>query len=508
MAKSQKTAPLWEAVRDYCGQNLISFHTPGHKGGCGLDPELTDLAGRFARLDQTELPGLDNLHAPNGPIQEAQELAAEACGAAESFFLVNGSSCGVQAMLLAACRPGDKVIIPRDAHISVHSGLVSAGAEPVYIYPMVDNRRGLTLGVTEDHLREVLTTNPEVKAVLLLNPNYYGICSNLTALAKTVKEFGKILLVDEAHGAHLPFHPALPPTAAAAGADLWVQSTHKTGVSLTQSAILHQQGGRIDPHRLRAALRLVQSTSPSYLLLVSLDLSRRLLAVRGRAILERLIISAGEIRSAVARVNGLSCLKEPDLPAGEGFRLDPLKILVDFGGIGLAGREAAEYLRKIKIEPELSLGNHVLFMLAPGTKPEDCRLLTEACAAVALDFTATAPAGNISAAARTAAARTAGPRTAEQKCLPGQNKDCLTATSNNQSKTVWTQPITKQVLPPREAWFAATRTVKLAEAVGLVAGEAVTPYPPGIPLVCPGEEISREAAARIAEFQQLIKIIG
>ncbi len=493
MALNQDRAPLWEALEDFCLKKRVSFHTPGHKHGKGLAIELLQLAGTgFAQLDLTELPGLDNLHFPRGAIQEAQALAAQACGARHSFFLVNGASCGIQAMVLACCRPGDKLIIPRDAHVSVHTALIMSGVEPVYIYPELNPSAGLILGITREHLHRVLQDNPETRAVLLLNPNYYGVCSDLAGLVQEARNFGKPVLVDEAHGAHLPFHPRLPASAGKPGADLWVQSTHKMTASLTQSALLHVGSDRIDLERLRAALRMVQSTSPSYLLMASLDLSRRQMATGGRQILDRLLKWANSIRKELAGIPGIKCFDEADLLEGNGFLWDPLKLLINFEGIGLKGEEAAHILRTVfNLECELADAKNVLFILAPGNTEEDCLKLVEACSQL-YKYNKLNQNNKLN----------------RNNELNRTNNPSLTNQSDPPELFHYSWQGAKQLLTPRDAWFARGKEVPLPEAIGQAAGQFVIPYPPGIPVVCPGEEITAEKAAVICKFEDRIRIVS
>ncbi len=480
----QQKAPIWDQLVAHFAKKSISFHTPGHKSGLGLDPEWLTLAGTsLAQFDLTEIPGLDNLHFPQGVILEAQKLAALACGARQSFFLVNGASCGIQAMVLASCKPGDKLIIPRDCHISVHNALIMAGVEPIYIYPEV-NKAGIILGVTREHLRKALQTNPAAKAVLLINPNYYGICSDLLSLAQEVKAFDKLLLVDEAHGAHLPFHQQLPLSAAQVGADLWVQSTHKMSSSLTQTALLHVGSEIVNLEKITNSLRLVQSTSPSYLLLASLDLARRQMAVQGQALMDQLIRWSAEVRDKLVGIEGINCFDEQALPMGLGFSMDPLKLLIDFTGIGLSGQKAAQLLSaEYQLVAEMADNQQVLFLLGPGTGQEDLQQLLNACV--------------------------------DLKKHQGLhqdialNKDCSNFMSNQNKiydfSSSWES--VRQVLSPRAAWFAQSQEKPVSEVVGKIAGQFVTPYPPGIPILCPGEEITAEKAAVISQIVSHIKIV-
>jgi arginine/lysine/ornithine decarboxylase len=381
MALDQNSAPLWEALVDFCAKKQVSFHTPGHKHGQGLDEELLLLTGfGLGRIDVTELPGLDNLHYPRGAIREAQSLAAQACGAKQSFFLVNGASCGIQAMVLACCSPGDKLIIPRDAHVSVHTALILSGVEPIYLYPEIDSDSGVILGITVEHLQRTLEKHPEVKALLLVNPNYYGICSDMVGLIRVAKSFGKPVLVDEAHGAHLYFHNQLPPSAGEMGADLWVQSTHKMTTSLTQTGLLHVGSDKVDVKRIQAALSIVQSTSPSYLLMGSIDIARRQMATRGKQIFDQLLSQVSNVRRRLAAVPGVKFFETQKLPTGKGFSCDPLKLLLNFEELGLTGIEAAQMLRDaFDIECELADTKNVLLVFGPGNIEEDFLKLSEAC---------------------------------------------------------------------------------------------------------------------------------
>jgi arginine decarboxylase len=282
----QSKTPLFDRLQASAHSGNIPFHTPGHHKGQGIDLSLKVAWGEAVfQSDLPELPELDNLFAPEGVIAEAQELAAEAWGSDRTFFLTNGSTAGVIAAILAVCNPGDEVLIPRNVHRSIISGLILSGASPIFVMPEVDLDLGIAHGVTAETIESHLIHNPQIKAVLIINPTYYGVCGDLISIANLVHSYGLPLIVDEAHGAHFQFHPALPIAALSADADLVIQSTHKTLSALTQSSMLHLKGDRINPGRLMRALELVQSTSPSYLLLASLDVARMQMATQGEMLL-------------------------------------------------------------------------------------------------------------------------------------------------------------------------------------------------------------------------------
>ncbi|PSN10822.1 lysine decarboxylase, partial [filamentous cyanobacterium CCP5] len=270
MPLNQNQMPLLAAIAASAIRDHAPFYAPGHKQGRGAAARLKDLWGEAVfRADLPELPELDNLFAPEGPILEAQELAAAAFGAEQTWFLANGSSGGLEAAILAVCAPGDEIIVPRNAHQSVISGLILAGAKPVFVMPEYDPDWDLVLGVPPEAVAAALANHPQAKAVLLVSPTYHGICSDVGAIAALAHARDIPLLIDEAHGPHFGFHPDLPPSAMASGADLSVQSTHKVLGALPQASMLHMQGPRLDRQRLSRALQLTQSTSPSYLLLAS-----------------------------------------------------------------------------------------------------------------------------------------------------------------------------------------------------------------------------------------------
>ncbi len=459
----QLEAPLYAALRRHVGQEYAHLHVPAHRQGKALPPLLKQ--PDFFRLDLTELPGLDNLHSPGGPIARAQELAARLYGADATFFLVNGTTAGLQALLLATCRPGQKIVLSRDCHRSVLAGLIFSGADPVFVCPAPLPGFGITAGVAPGRLAAVLEEEPNARAVLVVYPNYYGIAAGLPALVRLTHERKMPFLVDEAHGAHLPFHSGLPAEALACGADAAVMSIHKTGGSLTQSSLLHLRGRRVQAERVAAALTMLQTSSPSYLLMVSLDLARCQLAGRGRELIGRSVELAQRVRAELSRVAGLQVLGIEHL--GEHLQdsqqLDPTRITVNVRGLGLSGYQAADLLcKKYKVNCELADYYNVVAVIGLGTTAEDCRRLVRGLLEISR-FEAE-PAGSLPA-------------------IPGP------------------PPLPPKRMTPREAWFGSVRSLPLESSAHFICAEWVAAYPPGMPVIYPGEEITPE----VIEYLQFLK---
>jgi len=455
----QSGAPLYEALLRYVREGVLPFHFPGHKQGRGVDPGFLDFVGhRALSLDLTEVPGLDDLHRPVGAIAEAQRLAAEAFGAEETFFLVNGTTAGNQAMVLATCRPGDLVAVARNAHRSVLAGLILSGAFPLYLEPEWDSYLGIWLGVDPGKVGAALERNPGVKALFLTYPTYHGIISHLEVILREAHDRGVPVLVDEAHGSHLGFHPHLPVAAMHAGADASAQSAHKTLGALTQASYLHVRGGRVDRERLRSALQMVQSTSPSYLLMVSLDLARRRMALEGHSLLGRALELAGEARRCLNRIPGLYCPGE-ELTGRPGVAsLDPTRLVIHLGELGLPAGQAESWLReRCRIQVEGAEGYILVVPVTIADTPDTLEAL-------------------VTALGRMAREKAGGSGESPQEPLP----------------PVPRPPAPEVVLSPREAFFRPRRRLPLRRATGHLAAEWVCPYPPGVPVLAPGERVTAE----------------
>lgn len=449
MGRDGDRAPFFAALQAQAGRSQTPFYFPGHKQGAGIAPPFRDWLGETAlRGDLPELPQLDNLFAPEQSLRDAQDLAAAAFGASQTWFTTNGSTAGVLAAILATCAPGTAIVLPRNLHQCALSAVVLSGARPVFLSPEFDRSWNLARGLSVEAIsaaleRELAARNP-VGAVFVLSPTYHGICSDLRAIADLCHRHDIPLIVDEAHGAHLAFHPDLPPSALECGADVVVQSTHKSLTALSQAAMLHRRGDRVAGDRLAAALALVQSTSPNALLLASLDVARWQMATRGRQQLQRLLDWGRKLRSRLAAVPGLAVYPHAD---------DPTRLTVRVAG--RSGYDADEWLdREFGVVCELPQLHHLTFALSVGNSAAD---------------------GDRLVAALSACARSAPPAVP----LP----------------TLALPPLPPLRRSPREAFFAPKERVRREDSCDRICGETLCPYPPGIPLLMPGEHITAEALA-------------
>lgn len=466
--RGQSRAPLFEALARYLSQDMAPFHTPGHKQGAGIDPQWVELVGRdIFKMDLTVLPETDCLFHPTGAIRRAQGLAAKAYGADRSYFLVGGSTGGNLTMLMGVLFPGDKVIVPRHTHKSVIAGLITTGALPVYVHPETAPDWDLILNVSPEAVRRALGENPGARAVFVSSPTYHGVCCDLEAIVKAGHLSDRIVMVDQAHGPHLRFHPSLPASAMESGADICVESSHKIISALTQAAMLHVQGPNIDIRDLESVLLLTQTTSPSYLLMASLDLARRQMATQGRRLLDRAINLAQDVRSAVNRTRGLYCLDAADVAP---FRFDPTKLTVFVDGLGLTGYQASRILNRCYgVQAEMADWDHVAFIISiADDKPSGDRLV---------------------------------------RSLQGLARDHRRGGRRRKLKVQFPSKYPAMSMTPREAYFASYRTVSLRQAVGEIPTEFITVYPPGIPVVVPGERITAEAVEYVETMRRLGAII-
>lgn len=450
-----RSTPLLDALRQSVQRPHAAFYAPGHKQGKGSSQMIQDLFGKAAfEADLPELPELDNLFAPEGVIAEAQQLAAITFGATKTWFLVNGSTCGIMAAILATCGVGDKIILPRNIHQSAIAGLIHSGAVPIFINPEFDHDSGLAFNVTTTAVKQALFDHPDTKAVMMLHPTYQGVGSDLKAIADLTHEYNIPLLVDEAHGAHFGFHSQLPPSAMSLGADLAVQSTHKTLSAMTQASMLHLQGNRVCSQRISRALQLVQSTSPSYLLLASLDAARQQIATNGTRLMNQTIALAIEARTKIAEMANLSVLTPKIQPGCQHY--DLTRLTLDLWQLGITGFEADEILHEqLGVTCELPLLHHLTFIISLGNTAEDINKLIKAC------------------------------QTLSQSCA---SHEPLNIDHIYQPSVTY-----HQVISPREAYFATTETISINEAGDRVSGELICPYPPGIPILMPGEVITIKA---------------
>ncbi|WP_263974825.1 aminotransferase class I/II-fold pyridoxal phosphate-dependent enzyme [Leptolyngbya sp. BL0902] len=480
MMLDQTQTPFLSALQICAQRPQAAFYTPGHKRGQGAPARLRDLLGEAAlRADLPELTELDNLFAPEGAILQAQALAAAAFGAEQTYFLANGSTCGLEAAILAVCNPGDKILVPRNAHRSVVAGLVLAGARPVFVEPEYAPDLGLALGLPAGTVAEALAHHPDARAVLVVSPTYHGMTSDLEAIAAIAHRHSIPLLVDEAHGPHFAFHPDLPAPALHQGADLVVQSTHKVLSALSQASMLHVQGNRIDRDRLQAALQLTQSTSPNSLLLASLDAARYQMATEGKALLSNTLALAQTLREQLAMLPGLRVIAPQDVAAYASVRdLDLTRTTVDVAALGITGLEADEILNDtLGVTVELPELRHLTLVVSLGNTTADGDHCIE---------------GFRQLVARCGSASLASPT------IAASSPDILPSSG----PTFPSPPFTLPPLSPREAFFAPTVTLPAAEALGHLSAETLSAYPPGIPTVMAGEEITAAALAHLATVAQ------
>ena len=470
---AQHHAPIAEAMRAYSEGGALAFHTPGHKQGLGAHALLRSLVTEEGLREEVSLmEELDDLHEPTMCIKEAQEMAAALYGANQAYFMINGTTGAIHTMLMGALRPGDAVLVPRNAHRSMIGGIILAGAHPVFLQPEVDERLGIAMGLTEETVARAIAAHPEAKALACVYPTYYGVTFDLARIAALVHARDMLLLVDEAHGPHLRFSEALPPQAIDCGADMAAQSTHKILGAMTQASMLLVNGVRVDRERVREAASLLQSTSPNQLLLASLDIARLQMAENGRETVGRAVRLAGRLRSAINAIDGLWSFG-PEYTCYPGATgLDATKITVQVTGLGLSGVEAESILRhRYKVQCELSDARNLLFILSYADTEEQADYLLEALRQLAKDHRREHAADK-----------------ATQMALPA---------------------VPAQGMTPREAFFAPKGSVAFSEAEGHIAAEQVMFYPPGIPILCPGDVIDAASLRYIEAMQALgLKVVG
>lgn len=456
---SQLKTPLFTALVEHAEKEPIQFHIPGHKKGYGMDSEFREFVGKNAlSIDLINIGPLDDLHQPKGIIKQAQDLAAEAFGAHYTFFSVQGTSGAIMTMILSVCGPGDKILVPRNVHKSIMSGIIFSGARPIFIHPEVDQNLGISHGITPESVQKALEQHPDTKAVLVINPTYFGVSGDLRKIVDIAHSYQIPVLVDEAHGAHIHFHDALPLSAMQAGADMAATSVHKLGGSMTQSSILNVKKGLVSPERVQTTLSMLTTTSTSYLLLASLDAARRSLATEGQSLLERSIRLAEQTRAQVNEITHLYCMGDEILGTSAIFTMDPTKLLVSVKELGITGYDAEKWLRKrFNIEVEMSDLYNILCIITSGDTEEDVLRLVHALKELADEFK-------------------------------------HQADSDIDTNMVLPE-IPVLALTPRDAFYSETEIVPFEESAGRIIAEFVMVYPPGIPIFIPGEIITEENLA-------------
>ena len=449
---NQNRAPIYEALEQFRKNKVVPFDVPGHKRGRG-NPELVQLLGKqCVELDVNSMKPLDTLCHPISVIKEAEELAAEAFGASHAFLMVGGTTSAVQSMVLTACKKGEKIILPRNVHRSVINALVVNGATPIYVNPDVDKKLGIALGMKISQVEKAIEDNPDAVAILVNNPTYYGICSNLKKIVEIAHAHNMLVLVDEAHGTHFYFGENMPITAMAAGADMASVSMHKSGGSLTQSSFL-LTGPNVSAGYVRQVINLTQTTSASYLLLASLDISRRNLALRGKEAFEEVEKIAAYARNEINKIDGYYAYGEELINGDSIYDFDTTKLTVYTLDIGLAGIEVYDKLRdEYDIQLELGDIGNILAYISIGDRMRETERLVSALYDIRRRY-----------------------------------KKDRTGLFDHE----YINP--SVVMTPQEAFYAEKEEmIPIRETNGRICTEFVMCYPPGIPILAPGERITQE----------------
>jgi arginine decarboxylase len=453
---SQNQTPLFSGLLEHAKKNPIQFHIPGHKKGAGMDPEFRNFIGDNAlSIDLINIGPLDDLHQPKGIIKQAQDLAAEAFGADRTFFSVQGTSGAIIAMIMTVCGPEDKIIVPRNVHKSIMSAIVFSGAIPVFIQPEIDKELGISHGITPDAVERALQQHPDAKAVLVINPTYFGISGDLKKIVEIAHSYKIPVLVDEAHGVHIHFHDDLPLSAMQAGADMAATSVHKLGGSMTQSSILNVKEGLVSAKHVQSILSMLTTTSTSYLLLASLDVARKQLATKGRDLIDNTIKLAQSMRKRINEIEPLHCIGEEILGSKATFDYDPTKLIISVKELGLTGYDVEKWLReKHNIEVELSDLYNILCIITLGDTEVEAILLINALKELA--------------------------------------DECQHRTERIEPVEVLLPEIPVLALTPRDAFYSETEVIPFEESEGRIIAEFIMVYPPGIPIFIPGEIITKE----------------
>ncbi|MFI0876652.1 ornithine decarboxylase [Streptomyces sp. CS149] len=456
MNRNHHEAPVLDALAAYHGRGELAFSPPGHKQARGADPAVREVLGDAVFLgDVLATGGLDSRRETSGVLRRAEELMADAVHAEHTFFSTCGSSLSVKAAMLSVAAPHQKLLVGRDAHKSVIAGLILSGVEPIWLEPQWDGERHLAHPPSAATVEQAFAEHPDARGALVTSPTPYGTAADLRAIAEVCHRRSRPLIVDEAWGAHLPFHPDLPSWAMDAGADVCVTSIHKMGSGLEQGSVFHLQGELVDHDTLASRADLLGTTSPSVLLYAGIDGWRRQMALGGRALLSNALDLAATVRRRIEEIDGMHVNGEKDFcGSGAAAEFDPLPVIIDIEGLGTTGYRAADWLRSHH-RIDMHLVDHRRIS-AQITHADDASTTGQLLTALE----------DLSRNAHTL-------RPAPEVLVPSPAE---------------LRP--DQVCLPRDAFFAETEDVPAAEAVGRVAAEMMTPYPPGIPAVLPGERIT------------------
>ena len=447
----QDETPIYDALQRYIENRIVSFDVPGHKQGKG-HKALTDAFGqKCISMDLNSSKPLDNLTHPTGVIREAEILAAEAFRASQAFLITNGTTAAVQNMIFSCCRQNDEIIMPRNVHKSVINAMVICGASPVYVNPGIDPELGISLGMSVRDVKKAVSELPDAKAIFVNNPTYYGVCSNLREIVRIAHDAGMLALIDEAHGTHLYFGENLPLSAMDAGADMSAVSIHKTGGSLTQSSML-LLGPEVETESVRQIINLTQTTSGSYLLMASLDIARKNLYLNGKDIFEKVCSLSEYARNEINKIPGFRAFAKEIINGDTVFDFDTTKLSIHTRAMGLAGIEVYDILRdEFGIQIEFGDIGNVLAIISVGDRELEIERLLGALSEIARRF------------------------------------------SREPMNMLDHEYINPQVaMTPQQAFYANKKSVPINEALGKISAELVMAYPPGIPILAPGERLTSE----------------
>lgn len=460
----QNRTPLFDAIKKYVDDKVVQFHVPGHKQGQGL-PEFLEYVGEHTlQMDANGMQDLDYFNNPTGVIKEAQMLFARAYGADDAFFLVNGTTSGIQAMILSVCNPGNEIIIPRNAHKSVINSIILSGAIPIFIYPEINKALGIAMGLSVESVERAIQEHPNAKAILIINPTYYGFSSDLRTITKIAHDKGMTVLVDEAHGAHFCFHPEFPASSMSVAADICATSIHKTAGAMTQSSVLLIKGDRISRERVKHVLNMIFTSSASYLLMCSLDVARKQLALKGYELYEKALSLSRFARDEINKIEGVYAFGREWIGEPGCFAFDETKLSINVRELGLTGYEMESLLRqKYNIQVEFGDIYNILSVISLGHNENDLRALINA--------------------------------------LKDISENRISSKLKN---STFVPSCPEMIVPPRAAFYNEKKIIELENSEGEVAGEMIISYPPGIPILCLGEKITKE----IIDYVRILKKEG
>src|SRR5574344_60676 len=473
MKKDHNRTQIFETIVNHAKRNVTSFHTPGHKNGNSIDKDFLDFFGEnLFKSDLTVFPEVDSIHDPVGIIKEAQDLYADLVGAKNTFFLLNGSSMGNQVIFMSICNPGDSVILSRNAHKSAMTGIILGGIWPIWIQPTIDKEFDLFFDSSPEQIEKALLKFPEEKAVFITNPTYNGILTDVKKIADIVHEYGKILIVDEAHGAHLGMSDNISKSAVQLGADIVVQSSHKTLSVLSQGSVLHVCSDRVDINRVKKVVSLLQTTSPNYTILSSLDVARKQMYFHGKELVDKMIENADYFRKKQSDFSKFHFLTREDM-LRKGYDLDLSKVTINVSKVGIEGQIISEILAKqYDIQFDCADFFNLIAILGIGTSRKDMDNLLFAL-----------------------------------KDIENKNNGKLENNSLNLPSLM-----TEMVMSPREIFLSANSEVEnipISEASGYISAQTLTPYPPGIPVLIPGERITKEICDYLESLDsKSIRVVG